>query len=1430
MKKIFVSSTFRDMQAERDLVQQYVLPYLRNEAKKYGENIDMLDLRWGVNTSELESEEGSKKIISVCLEEIERSHPYMLIFMGERYGTMMPPEMIQEMVAKKPVSLGIDDYALSITALEVEYGALSEYGSCQNCVVCFREPIEYKISDWNERAVYQSESQEATRKLEALKEKISQEFGNRVIFYTADWDENAGKLVDFITKDGESLEDKLNRVYLELFENDWEEAANLSWEEKEQNSVDAVIEKHMKCFRGRDSFFNVFYEKIVAEKGLLVLQGVVGSGKTSIICNVMQKLMTEEKLVFRFLSGNTPFSSNALQFIKQFVAFLERKLEINNQVDEEERQKYDYEKWKKRQDELCDMVSQQETIYVVIDALDQLEEDIHATKLDFLPNSENIRVVVSCTDVFDLSQVENINYKVTELPLLMGNEIREVIEGLFSAMSKNTYEEYIDSIMWKENADSPLYLNIIAHRLGMMNSDELYFARTEEDIIQKGRSIIDSMPDNMEKAIMVLIKEAEQRVSIQSDILTRIIRLLAISRNGMRVSDIEMIFNSINKEFRYLDFSRFRNYLDMFFVERDNGFIDFSHRTIRQAILNSFDDKKYYHMLIARNMWRLPAGDVFRLEETLYHAYQSDEYMAVANYFSLCNEKWKYASIAMEQMCRLVIMDNYGSWLYDAIDYFRSEYESKHLNWLFLYLSSEWAQRDFGYINELNDYREKMYLYILEDEDASEMNRDNCVENLGKYYADRGDSKAIYYLERSAEQKKKKYRESGLEKDLEEYIEIKYYTGKTLNNRLDYQGAITLFEELLKNEKITKYWQMHILINLAYAYGGLKDYRKALMCSEKAINVMVEEEMNNNFTMTVSTKASYYQDLAMYYFKVEDYEMAETTFQKCEKIYLPLLAMDNSIRVRADYARFLNNYGALYREMQNIDMAVAYKERAVSEYDAVLKKTRDYKVLSGAINTNISLAVQYNEVKEYSKAVVAYKRALELCYEILKENDNRKVHNLLLRICRGLCITYQKINDYQSAMAYGLNWEKEAKALEGGSGIKEDIEECAICYVELSRVFKKLEKIDKALKYRDMAIHEYEELAIMDKLYEEKVQICKEKRRELVEGTTKKEKERCSNPVIECSFKEGGSVYSTQKLDYIWNTEEWPVKKMTLEIIDEEGGIIYNSKSETKYEAGVYQYTIHATAPKEKGKYQARTIWIDVYGHKYEKVFSFVVDSDDKELPKTVEISASFDEEKDYIFSRLSDNVFKFRAEIPHSDKGLLEMRIRVLDDGANKLIYEKRILSNSINTSGSNPMTHSLTWNVLRDMKARFEVAVVDYWGRTTVKEFLKNMVYDKGRINITSTINDKQNISIGDTVKFSCFRTSGDGICKLVIEISEFESGKSVKTLECASKSKAGANPLNYTVTLESKNLMGYYKFRVTAEDINGDKETKEWITKIL
>ena len=63
MKSFFVSSTFCDMQAERDILHQRVFPRIRKQLEPYGEDIEGLDLRWGVDTSNMSEKESGKQLL-----------------------------------------------------------------------------------------------------------------------------------------------------------------------------------------------------------------------------------------------------------------------------------------------------------------------------------------------------------------------------------------------------------------------------------------------------------------------------------------------------------------------------------------------------------------------------------------------------------------------------------------------------------------------------------------------------------------------------------------------------------------------------------------------------------------------------------------------------------------------------------------------------------------------------------------------------------------------------------------------------------------------------------------------------------------------------------------------------------------------------------------------------------------------------------------------------------------------------------------------------------------------------------------------------------------------------------------------------------------------------------------------------------------------
>jgi hypothetical protein len=67
--RVFISSTFRDMHAERDYLVKFVFPQLRRLCEARGVTWGEVDLRWGVTDEE--AAEG--KVLPICHNGDERS-------------------------------------------------------------------------------------------------------------------------------------------------------------------------------------------------------------------------------------------------------------------------------------------------------------------------------------------------------------------------------------------------------------------------------------------------------------------------------------------------------------------------------------------------------------------------------------------------------------------------------------------------------------------------------------------------------------------------------------------------------------------------------------------------------------------------------------------------------------------------------------------------------------------------------------------------------------------------------------------------------------------------------------------------------------------------------------------------------------------------------------------------------------------------------------------------------------------------------------------------------------------------------------------------------------------------------------------------------------------------------------------------------------
>ena len=187
MRLVFVSSTFKDMQFERDELNIRLAPRINDFLLKYGESVRFGDLRWGVNTSELESEESSKKVLKVCLDEIDNAKPYMIVFIGERYGWIPSGDLLDQAMLMKDIKDVPND--ISVTNLEIEYGALLNPDYEGRILFYFRNPFDMSKMSEEEQRAYASESPAHKEKLEKLKEKILKLYPQYVRYYDVQYDE-----------------------------------------------------------------------------------------------------------------------------------------------------------------------------------------------------------------------------------------------------------------------------------------------------------------------------------------------------------------------------------------------------------------------------------------------------------------------------------------------------------------------------------------------------------------------------------------------------------------------------------------------------------------------------------------------------------------------------------------------------------------------------------------------------------------------------------------------------------------------------------------------------------------------------------------------------------------------------------------------------------------------------------------------------------------------------------------------------------------------------------------------------------------------------------------------------------------------------------------------------------------------------------------
>lgn len=153
--RIFVSSTFSDLHEERNALQKYVFPRLRELCLQNGCRFQAIDLRWGVSVEAGRDQQTMK----ICLEEIKRCQrvtprPNFIVLLGDRYGWCPLPSEIPETEFEQIIkNVNDEDKAILLQDESKQDGQNSWYRKDDNAVppiYCLQERnIEYEeYSDW----------------------------------------------------------------------------------------------------------------------------------------------------------------------------------------------------------------------------------------------------------------------------------------------------------------------------------------------------------------------------------------------------------------------------------------------------------------------------------------------------------------------------------------------------------------------------------------------------------------------------------------------------------------------------------------------------------------------------------------------------------------------------------------------------------------------------------------------------------------------------------------------------------------------------------------------------------------------------------------------------------------------------------------------------------------------------------------------------------------------------------------------------------------------------------------------------------------------------------------------------------------------------------------------------------------------------------
>lgn len=259
--RVFISSTFKDLNEERNYLNTIIFPQIREYCEKRFIEFTSVDLRWGI------TEEASRTglVLSTCMEEIDNSRPFFIGIIGSRYGSYTEKKELNQLRGKiqqerKWLEQEIDKDT-SITEIEMEYGVLRDMNLPHASFF-----IRDKKSPLNNQYT-EEEKKDKTQHLIQLKERLLRQSKYPVTTYSN------------ITELGETLKAQL----IEMIETEFPIQAQEGAAAIIQNQR-AIFERRAQTLCDHSYAWNHFNQIFSAnEKKVFVYSGDAGVGTSTVM-------------------------------------------------------------------------------------------------------------------------------------------------------------------------------------------------------------------------------------------------------------------------------------------------------------------------------------------------------------------------------------------------------------------------------------------------------------------------------------------------------------------------------------------------------------------------------------------------------------------------------------------------------------------------------------------------------------------------------------------------------------------------------------------------------------------------------------------------------------------------------------------------------------------------------------------------------------------------------------------------------------------------------------------------------------------------------------------------------------------------------------------------------------------------------------------